>query len=857
MSDTVHDIIFSSLFFLFVFFSFYAVNNCIERLIRFDSTKDQSTTSFRTANEHRTGTVKKVANATVGDRKSSANKVKHQQQNIGSISPSCKQPRALLNNGGPVPDPPKFKEIVDDINRNLRVMVCMRGAPGSGKSFLARAIVDRTMDGDYANHIFSTDDFFNDNRTKQYNFNRQLLSQAHDSNQFRVAQRALNGWSPIIVDNTNMKLWEMFAYVSEGIKHGYAIHILEPNTPWCKSVGKLTMKNKHNVDRETIGRMLDNYEPGTVAHVLRAMNAKVTERPQLRNFPEILAQPIHAAKADATTASSTSADLNTASACAGSANVSNSPPKVQRYPNCIGPFSYQSLCEKNRSVTEIMEELDTKLGEWTEAEWPAYEAEQQQFWNSDAVTKPANLLSAVPKPQRNNSAKNDIFKLLREATQESQENKDDGQGPTEPLTKHEKDCPNECKSFQQIRHIYPYVPISLLWDLFEKCNGDGDWAMDILLNEDFAKGIKKLESEEEVGRDNFTCNCRMPQRNTELQEAANAIPAQLLNEMDKQSTTPTANRLPRRIERIINDSDSDIRKQIEEQFIIGDEHYSERMRKVRDFRRGVQAAPVEEQDTTKKVELTVRDMSPIDDDVVGGGSGDSAEEMIEMDLGIQLVCQLDQSFGTNAIQSENLKNIKTNVFMPRALGQQLYAIWVESLYHQIEEQRKETVKEDEQFARELQEKQLHPQLFPESQTTKASNVANNRLDDIVDMQYTWTALNADESEWKQTSPEDLATKLTKAKLFEIFPNINKETLVTVFAAHGNKFAPTVETLKDSLGGSEIDEKIHDESQKLVNQAQQEVQAVRLICCKLGMDLVRHVDNRPLWNCRLSLPSRMS
>lgn len=702
---------------------------------------------------------------------------------------------------------PMSRQIIDEINRNWRVMICMRGAPGSGKSFLARNIVDRTMDGDYANHIFSTDDFFYDNRTKKYNYNRQQLSQAHDWNQHRVAQRALNGWSPIIVDNTNMKWWEMTPYVKEGIRNGYIVHILEPNTPWSKSVGQLLKKNKHNVEREAIVRMLDNYEPGTVAQILQSMNLRATSQPKLRNFPEIRVEPMPASFA--IPSSSTIAGLNVDPAKTNYTGIStNSLPK---------------RTEIKTSVTVAgVAEPEPKLVDWNEIEWPAYETEQHTFWNQDAVTKPENLLDAVPKPQRSATNKNNnIFDLLREA---SQEDKINAENVNESLMKHEKDCPNENKSFQQIRNIYPYVPISLLWDLFEKCNGDGDWAMDILLNEDFANGVQKLESEEEIRRDNFTCTCQTPQC-PYLQEAVNAIPVQLLQEIEKPSNAPTMYRLPRRVERSINDAENNVRKQIEEQFVIGDEHYSEKMRKVRDFRRGIPTAPVEllTVDTTAapvEVELKVKDMSPIDE---FGGNGDCADEMIEIDLGIKLVCQLDSAFGTNAIHSDSLKNIKTNVFMPKSLGQQLYAIWVESLYHQIEEQRKETLKSDEQFAKELQEKQMCPQLFQETNPLKMNN-HNNNLRDIVDMQYTWSALKADKSDWKQTSPEDLATKLTKSKLFEIFPNIEKETLIEVFAAHDNKFASTVETLKSNLG-SDIGEKLHVESQKLVNQAQEEVQAV--------------------------------
>lgn len=182
---------------------------------------------------------------------------------------------------------PHFEETIDEINRNYRVMICLRGAPGSGKSYLARTIIDRTVnEGNYSEHIFSSDDFFYDQQTKQYHYDRSRLRVAHNVNKFRVARRARSGWSPIIVDNTNMKLWEMFAYVREGIRNGYVIKILEPRTTWSQSVDELTMRNKHNVDRETIQRMLSMYEPGNVSDVLNALNLLPTQ-PTLRNFPRI------------------------------------------------------------------------------------------------------------------------------------------------------------------------------------------------------------------------------------------------------------------------------------------------------------------------------------------------------------------------------------------------------------------------------------------------------------------------------------------------------------------------------------------------------------------------------------------
>lgn len=180
-----------------------------------------------------------------------------------------------------------LEETIDQINRNYRVMICMRGAPGSGKSHLARHIIDRTVNGgSYDEHIFSADDFFYDRQTKEYNYDRSRVREAHDANKVRVSWRARGGWSPIIVDNTHTKLWEMFAYVKEGVRNGYEIKILEPSTPWARSADELTLRNQHNVDCEKIQRMLQLYEPGSVADVLKALKLHPA-RPTLRNFPPI------------------------------------------------------------------------------------------------------------------------------------------------------------------------------------------------------------------------------------------------------------------------------------------------------------------------------------------------------------------------------------------------------------------------------------------------------------------------------------------------------------------------------------------------------------------------------------------
>ncbi|KAI2656367.1 NEDD4-binding protein 2-like 2 [Labeo rohita] len=138
---------------------------------------------------------------------------------------------------------------------NISIIIIMLwGVPGSGKSTLGRELLSTGPSG----VILSTDDyFFQDNR---YEFDSALLGDAHDWNQKRAEQAMLEGRSPIIIDNTNVKAWEMKPYVEMALDNGYRVDFLEPDTRWKYDPAQLEKRNKHGVPRETIAKMLDGFE---------------------------------------------------------------------------------------------------------------------------------------------------------------------------------------------------------------------------------------------------------------------------------------------------------------------------------------------------------------------------------------------------------------------------------------------------------------------------------------------------------------------------------------------------------------------------------------------------------------------
>ncbi|XP_068216199.1 NEDD4-binding protein 2-like [Palaemon carinicauda] len=147
----------------------------------------------------------------------------------------------------------KKNEIISKIKRGEKIVVLMRGLPGSGKSSLAREIKG------YSGVVLSTDDYFVDKKGR-YIYEPSKISEAHSWNKNRARKMLREMKSPIIIDNTNLQAWEMKPYVQLALHNGYEIDILEPETPWKYAVKELAKKNSHGVPKEKIKEMLERYE---------------------------------------------------------------------------------------------------------------------------------------------------------------------------------------------------------------------------------------------------------------------------------------------------------------------------------------------------------------------------------------------------------------------------------------------------------------------------------------------------------------------------------------------------------------------------------------------------------------------
>jgi energy-coupling factor transporter ATP-binding protein EcfA2 len=136
----------------------------------------------------------------------------------------------------------QHKEQLKSIVGNIKVaqieskkLLVVRAPQGSGKSTLAKQL-------GVGGVVLSSDDFFM--KEGKYVFNVNLLGQAHQWNQNRAEEAMKKGISPIVIDNTNSRLFECRKYVELGLKYGYEIEFASPN--WHPNLK--TKEGKWNTD---------------------------------------------------------------------------------------------------------------------------------------------------------------------------------------------------------------------------------------------------------------------------------------------------------------------------------------------------------------------------------------------------------------------------------------------------------------------------------------------------------------------------------------------------------------------------------------------------------------------------------
>lgn len=143
-----------------------------------------------------------------------------------------------------------------------KLVVIMRGLPGSGKSTMARWLASGADTG--SANIYSTDDFFlveeEGEEEMVYRFDPTKLGDYHGLN-FRSFCEGLGKYNLLIVDNTNTRRWEWEKYENAAKKAGYSVQFLTVGEPKSSEhVQQCFERCIHNVPLEKIQQMSDRWE---------------------------------------------------------------------------------------------------------------------------------------------------------------------------------------------------------------------------------------------------------------------------------------------------------------------------------------------------------------------------------------------------------------------------------------------------------------------------------------------------------------------------------------------------------------------------------------------------------------------
>lgn len=129
-------------------------------------------------------------------------------------------------------------------------LILLRGLPGSGKTTLAKVILQ--LPSNTEPEVLSADDFFED-KDGIYNFDATKLKEAHNYCQFRCSERMRQQKAKIVVANTFTQDWEMDEYFKMAERYNYRVHTVIVEN-------RHGNKNIHGVPEDKLQQMKDRFQ---------------------------------------------------------------------------------------------------------------------------------------------------------------------------------------------------------------------------------------------------------------------------------------------------------------------------------------------------------------------------------------------------------------------------------------------------------------------------------------------------------------------------------------------------------------------------------------------------------------------
>jgi hypothetical protein len=115
--------------------------------------------------------------------------------------------------------------------------------------------------------VLSSDDFFVDADTGEYNWNQGGLRKAHVWNQERARLECERCSALVVIDNCSLTVHDAVPYAELALQHGYELAIVDAEQGNASDV-ELAERNVHGVPKEAIAELRLRYERYTVADLV-------------------------------------------------------------------------------------------------------------------------------------------------------------------------------------------------------------------------------------------------------------------------------------------------------------------------------------------------------------------------------------------------------------------------------------------------------------------------------------------------------------------------------------------------------------------------------------------------------------